>query len=78
MKSGDRGIEVHLYPDPWKDAEQLVSLPLARTRAHHATARSRERLPVYVTAGVKVTSRYTGVVLRRLALIPFAILSFLR
>jgi hypothetical protein len=30
VKSGDPGIEVHLYPDPWKDAEQLVSLPMAR------------------------------------------------
>jgi len=30
VKSGDPGIEVHLYPDPWKDAAHLVSLPLAR------------------------------------------------
>ena len=30
VNSGQAEIEVHLYPDPWKDADQLVSLPLAR------------------------------------------------
>jgi hypothetical protein len=30
VKSGQAEIEVHLYPDPWKDADQLASLPLAR------------------------------------------------
>lgn len=30
LSAGQSGIEVNLYPDPWKDADQLVSLPLAR------------------------------------------------
>ncbi|MGA3025138.1 MAG: hypothetical protein ABSF98_10230 [Bryobacteraceae bacterium] len=28
--SGEAGVEVHLYPDAWKDAQQLVSVPMAR------------------------------------------------
>ena len=30
LRAGETGIEVHLYPDAWKDADQLVSLPMAR------------------------------------------------
>jgi len=30
VKGSQAEIEVHLYPDPWKDADKLVSLPLAR------------------------------------------------
>ena len=30
VKSGAGDFEVHLYPDPWEDADQLTSLPLAR------------------------------------------------
>jgi hypothetical protein len=30
VNGGQSEIEVHLYPDAWKDADQLVSLPLSR------------------------------------------------
>jgi hypothetical protein len=30
VNSGQANVEVHLYPGAWKDADRLVSLPLAR------------------------------------------------
>jgi hypothetical protein len=30
LNTGQSDFEVHLYPDAWKEADQLVSLPLAR------------------------------------------------
>jgi hypothetical protein len=30
VNAGESGTEVHLYPDPWKDADRVVSLPLGR------------------------------------------------
>ncbi|MGA2182064.1 MAG: hypothetical protein ABSH47_03480 [Bryobacteraceae bacterium] len=30
VNAGEAGIEVKLYPDAWKDAQQLVSVPMTR------------------------------------------------
>ena len=37
LRSGEAGIEVHLYPDVWNDAQELVSVPMSRI------ARSKQR-----------------------------------
>jgi len=30
LRSGDRNVEVKLYPDPWQDAQELIGVPMDR------------------------------------------------
>jgi hypothetical protein len=40
LRSGDANVEVRLYPDPWQDAQELVTVPMDRiTRSTRRPAR---------------------------------------
>ena len=41
VNSDARGFDVHVYPDPWNDATELISIPLARV-LHTTQRQARE------------------------------------